>query len=153
MRQGKVLEQIMAQMKTLLYCAFLFGFSASLLALDSIKANAEAPLSNQTSSANKNPGTFVIVGTKPFWGMSIAKTGITYSTPDKKQIFPYVAPLPAEGRTLDLLQVYRLPGGLNNLIVIQKVNSCSDGMSDRQYPYSATLIFGRTVREGCASRK
>lgn len=143
----------LAKIKKLLYYSALFEFSVLLFALHSTTASPEAPPGNPISSANKNLDTFVIVGTEPFWNMTIAQSGIVYSTPDKKQTFPYVAPIKAEGRTLELLRVYRLPSGLNNLIIIQKVSSCSDGMSERQYPYSATLIFGSTVREGCAEKK
>jgi uncharacterized membrane protein len=96
-----------------------------------------------------------IRGTEPFWNVTVSKSGIVYSSPDTRKLtFPYVAPLTAAGRPADLVRVYRLRGrGNHSILTIKKVSACSDGMSDKNYPYSATLILGNTVLEGCAERK
>jgi uncharacterized membrane protein len=98
---------------------------------------------------------FIIRGTEPFWNVTVSKSGIVYSSPDTRKLtFPYVAPLTAAGRPADLVRVYRLRGrGNHSILTIKKVSACSDGMSDKNYPYSATLILGNTVLEGCAERK
>ena len=92
-------------------------------------------------------------GTEPFWNVRVNKSGIVYSSPSaKKQTFPYVTPLSAAGRTPDTVRVYHLRGG-NHTLVIKKHNACSDGMSDKEYPYSATFIMNNTVLDGCAESK
>lgn len=92
-------------------------------------------------------------GTEPFWSVTVNKSGIVYSSPsDKKQTFPYVTPLSAAGRTPETVRVYRLQSG-NHTLVIKKQSACSDGMSDKEYPYSATFIMNNTVLDGCAESK
>ncbi|MBE9012340.1 hypothetical protein IQ250_19260 [Pseudanabaenaceae cyanobacterium LEGE 13415] len=121
----------------------LMGFAASLFAL--------MPAVAQTRS--RTIESFTVVGNEPFWNIEINSSGITYSTPEpKKVLFPYVAPLSAEGRPADLLRVYRLRGMTSGTLVIRR-GACSDTMSDRKYNYSATLVLGDTVKEGCAIKK
>jgi len=128
-------------MKALISCVALLGLSAGLLTYSS-------SLQAQTSNNEK----FAVLGTEPFWSVSVSKNGIVYSSPEvKKQTFPYVAPVKAEGRPADLVRVYRMRG--NNTLILKKVSVCSDGMSDRKYPYSAVLILGNKVLEGCAYKQ
>ncbi|MBU7583151.1 MAG: hypothetical protein KAF91_09640 [Nostoc sp. TH1S01] len=128
-------------MKAFISHIALLGLSAGLLAYSS---NLQAA----TPSSEK----FVAVGTEPFWNVTVSKNGIVYSSPEvKKQTFPYVKPLTAEARPADLVRVYRLRG--NNMLILEKVSACSDGMSDKNYPYSAVLILGNKVLEGCAQKQ
>lgn len=98
---------------------------------------------------------FIVRGTEPFWTVTIGRKEIVYSSPEvKAQRFPYVAPIAAQGRPSDLVRVYRLDRtSASKLLILKKVQSCSDGMSDTRYPYSAILVIGNVVREGCAVRK
>ncbi|MBW4523805.1 MAG: hypothetical protein KME18_01225 [Phormidium tanganyikae FI6-MK23] len=122
----------------------LTGLAASLLAFVPAIANQTAP---------KAIESFTVVGNEPFWSVAIDKSGITYSTPEPQKItFPYVAPLSAQGRPADNVRVYRLQGRSNGTLMIRK-GECSDTMSDRKYGYSATLVLGNTVKEGCAIKK
>lgn len=95
-------------------------------------------------------------GTEPFWSLKIAGGKIVLEQPDQApRRLLTVAPRAAQGRPLDLVRVYQTRTlGANRqyvTIVIRKAenNSCSDGMSDTQYPYSAVVIKGSTVLEGC----
>ena len=97
---------------------------------------------------------FNVVGNEPFWDIKIEKTGIVYQALDQKtQYFPYSYPLSAQGRPIDQVRVYQLRGKRNNMLILNRVESCSDTMSEKNYPYSATLIMGNQVFDGCAERK
>ena len=97
---------------------------------------------------------FIAFGNEPFWSVTINRGGIVYSTPDiSNRQYPYTAPISAMGRPDDLVRVYRLNGQPSGVLVIKKVNYCSDGMSDNVYSYDATLILGNQVMEGCARRR
>lgn len=89
--------------------------------------------------------TLHLVGTEPFWSGKAHGATLTYSTPSK----PEGTPVPVrrfggrnglglsgtlEGKTLDVTVT---PG------------TCSDGMSDRRFPYTITLKIGEEVRQGC----
>jgi uncharacterized membrane protein len=154
-------------MKNLLSGVIFLGLSSFFLASNTVSAIKPSAYSTDTShrtlSMKKNHShtaqnvateRFNVVGTEPFWNVSVSKSGIVYSSPEvKKQTFPYVAPLRAAGRPEDLVRVYQLKGKGNNTLILKKVDKCSDGMSDKQYPYSATLILGTKVLEGCAEKK
>ncbi|WP_193194984.1 COG3650 family protein [Nostoc sp. MG11] len=144
-------------MKTFISCVVLLGLDTTLLISNPSTAKSDI------SSINKNTlvvaetvsnEEFIARGTEPFWSVTVSKRGIIHSSPDtKKQTFPYVVPLEAEGRPIDLVRVYPLRGNSNNLLIIKKVNVCSDGMSDKNYSYSATFILENKIFEGCAEKK
>ncbi|MBC1240092.1 COG3650 family protein [Nostoc sp. 2RC] len=139
-------------MKTFIYYVSLLGLGATLLANTPSSAN-EFLIHRKIAQTIKSE-EFIARGTEPFWSVTVSKRGIVYSSPDvKKQTFSYVAPLKAEARPADLLRVYRLQGKGNNILIIKKVDTCSDGMSDKEYPYSAIFILENKVLEGCAEKK
>lgn len=87
-----------------------------------------------------------LTGTEPFWNGTVERGAFTYTTPDNMDGTTTAVTRFAgrgglsfsgelDGRSLDLLVT---PG------------ECSDGMSDRNYPYVATLQVGSEQRSGCA---
>ena len=86
------------------------------------------------------------LGTEPFWGGEVTGDTLLYSTPENpagtavavtrfagNNGVSYSGTL--DGRKLDLMIT---PG------------TCSDGMSDREYPYVATMEIDGAQRDGCA---
>ncbi|MBK1989041.1 hypothetical protein A0J48_016090 [Sphaerospermopsis aphanizomenoides BCCUSP55] len=129
-------------MKLLTFAITILGISANLLVLD------------QSIAQSSKIEEFTARGTEPFWSVTVGRKGIIYNSPgNKPQTFPYKAPLQAEGRPSDLVRVYRFRGRENNTLILRKVSNCSDGMSDTKYPYSAILMLGNRVLEGCAEKK
>jgi uncharacterized membrane protein len=90
--------------------------------------------------------TVQFTGTEPFWGGSVSGRELTYSTPEKPDGDP-IAVTRFAGR-----------GGVSwsgafqdkpfRLAVTE--GQCSDGMSDRTYPFTATLEVLGEQRQGCA---
>ena len=85
-------------------------------------------------------------GTEPFWNGSIEGGTATYATPENPDGTRFAVERfsglngagysgTLDGATFDLTIT---PG------------TCSDGMSDRSYPFTATLLVGGEMREGCA---
>ena len=90
--------------------------------------------------------TVYMTGTEPFWGGEISADEANYTTPENQDGTRFAVSRFAgnngmgvtgeiEGRSFDLTVT---PG------------ACSDGMSDRTYPYTATLRLGDDTRFGCA---
>jgi uncharacterized membrane protein len=108
-------------------------------------------------SAPKPPQVLVSAsGTEPFWNVSVTRQGIEYRTPDQTNPvkFAYSAPVAAQGRPTDVVQVYRLRNrSSDGWLMIQRAGSekCNDGMSDNLYPYSAIVMLNGKVQAGCAS--
>lgn len=85
-------------------------------------------------------------GTEPFWNGQVAGGAMEYTTPEHP-----------DGQAI---QVQRFAGraGLSfsgsldgqSLDMTVTEGACSDGMSDRRYPYTVTLRIGQDLRNGCA---
>lgn len=85
-------------------------------------------------------------GTEPFWGGTVIGTSLTYSTPED-----------IDGTTITV-ERFAGRGGVSyagtldgaQLRMAVTPGECSDGMSDRTYPFVVTLDIGGALREGCA---
>lgn len=90
--------------------------------------------------------TIRAVGTEPFWNVIIADGRLTYTTPEDM-----------EGQAIPVRRFAGNSGVAFNGtldarpfdLVVTK-GACSDGMSDRTYPFTATLQIGEEQRTGCA---
>jgi uncharacterized membrane protein len=130
------------------------GMNAALAHYQVEKDNS-VPAPSAIALATKNTNEeFIVRGNEPFWSVTVSRRGIVYSTPEiRGRRYPYVAPTTAQGRPPDVVRVYRLNGQPSGILVIKKADACSDTMSDKVYPYSATLILGNRVLDGCAEKK
>lgn len=89
--------------------------------------------------------TISFSGTEPFWGGEVAGKTLIYKTP--------------ENQAGEVVQVERFAGrgGLSfsgelqagRFTMMVTPLSCSDGMSDRTYPFTVTLEIGKETRNGC----
>ena len=91
------------------------------------------------------------LGTEPFWALDIDSTGLRFTTPDDSvgMRFPPNAPSPIAGDTL-VWMAETETGAIHVRIWPER---CSDGMSDRAYPYTAIVRVIATTYRGCADRK
>lgn len=90
--------------------------------------------------------TVRFTGTEPFWGGEVAGQSLVWKTPETP-----------EGETVSVAR-FAGRGGLSfsgmlggqEMLLLVTPGDCSDGMSDRHYPYVATVRLGETVYRGCA---
>lgn len=85
-------------------------------------------------------------GTEPFWGGSVSGAELTYSTPDNPDGAPIAVTRFAGRGGVSWSGTYE--GQPFRLAVTE--GTCSDGMSDRSYPFTATLEVSGEQRQGCA---
>jgi uncharacterized membrane protein len=85
-------------------------------------------------------------GTEPFWGGEVAQGVLTYTTPEN-QAGEMVAVDRFAGRN-----GISFSGQLGDMPFVLAVTPgrCSDGMSDRTYPFTVTLQVRGEQRKGCA---
>jgi uncharacterized membrane protein len=90
--------------------------------------------------------TVHFTGTEPFWGGEVSGETLTYETPDN-QVGRMVAVSRFAGRN-----GLSFSGELDDMPFVLAVTpgQCSDGMSDRSYPFTATLQVDGQQRNGCA---
>ena|SRR5688572_22211389 len=91
------------------------------------------------------------LGTEPFWALDIDSSGLRFTTPEDTSgtRFPPNAPSPIAGDTL----VWMAETEMTAIHVRIWRESCSDGMSDRTYPYTAIVRVSGTTYRGCADRR
>lgn len=93
------------------------------------------------------PAHFRAIGTEPFWAVTNGSAGLRYMTPDNSEgVAVTVTDEIAQA------QLRGVSGTLDDESFAIEITlaTCSDGMSDRVYPFTATLKFGGEVRNGCA---
>ncbi len=90
--------------------------------------------------------TIHFLGTEPFWGGDVTGTRMTYSTPESRtgEVFP-VSRFAGRGG----LSFTGMRGGAELTLAVAP-GQCSDGMSDRAYPFTVMLKIGAETRYGCA---
>lgn len=121
---------------------------ATMLLIAACQQSADTTSSGPTRAYDGIAATETVqfTGTEPFWGGEATGGRLRYSTPETPdgttiavQRFAGLNGISFSG-TLD--------GGGFDLTVTP--GTCSDGMSDRSYPFTATLRIGSETREGCA---
>lgn len=90
--------------------------------------------------------TIRFTGTEPFWGGEARGDSLTYSTPEEPGGTTIAVRRFTGNSGLGLSGT--LDGERFDMVVTR--GSCSDGMSDRQYPFTVTLEIGEDARYGCA---
>ena len=90
--------------------------------------------------------TIYLIGTEPFWGGEVQGGTVQYSTPENQDGVEFGVQRFAGNNGLAFTG--EMDGGSFDLMVTP--GTCSDGMSDRTYPFTATLKIDEEQRNGCA---
>lgn len=93
-------------------------------------------------------GDLTLIGTEPFWSVVITES--TKSTAlTRPDAAPVTAELPERNGTVDGANfTAKAPDG--EMRITLKKAACSDGMSDRAYPYEAEVNWQGQALKGCA---
>jgi len=90
-----------------------------------------------------------LVGTEPFWGGTVSDALITVEGADRPSLR-----MPAGERRVTGAGVSwrtrTAAGSPTEVVVTLTPETCSDGMSDRVYPFRAEVALGAEVLRGCA---
>lgn len=90
--------------------------------------------------------TIRFTGTEPFWGGEVSGERLLYSTPENPDGTAIAVTRFAGNSGLGFSGM--LTGARFDMTVTE--GECSDGMSDRAYPLTVTLLVGEEQRSGCA---
>lgn len=128
----------------------LVPLTALSLALAACSSGSDAGLPGDADDTQPFAGiganeTINMTGTEPFWNVEVVGNSITYSTPEQIDgITGVVERFAGRGG-------YSLSGTLEGRILDATITpaECSDGMSDRQFPFAVTIMLGSDVLEGC----
>lgn len=102
-------------------------------------AKAGAPVLNRVNLASP----LRLVGTEPFWGADLGEGRLVLEAPDREPVRLAV------GRPV--MRAGEATWRAANATVTVTAEPCSDGMSDRSYPLTATVRSGGVTWKGCAA--
>ena len=110
-------------------------------------STVSAPLDSVTGALTAGP--LRALGTEPFWALDVDSSGLRFKTPEDTSgvRFPPLA-LTVIGDTV----VWS--GQMESTTIEARIwpEKCSDGMSDREYPYAARVSVSGTMYRGCANQ-
>lgn len=92
---------------------------------------------------------FQALGTEPFWSVEVGSGNMRYTTPEDMKGQSEVATEAPMGKGLRFAAILN---GKPAVLVIQP-GTCSDGMSDETYAYTAEFTLGGVTQKGCARKK
>ncbi|QTR47568.1 hypothetical protein J9253_06440 [Thiothrix litoralis] len=100
----------------------------------------------------KAPTTNVLVctGTEPFWRIDVSDATLKVNMSDGPQYTVPVTFRQTSANNTTIAVIGGATGTNNTQAFMQKVDSCSDGMSEVKYPYSITAVLNnKQVVSGC----
>lgn len=83
-----------------------------------------------------------LIGTEPFWSITVSNSGIALKRPDYADVVLSATPFTVTGDTAELRH--------EDLKLLLTAMTCSDGMSDRAYPLTAQAVYKGKALQGCA---
>ncbi|MFZ1342176.1 SH3 domain-containing protein [Thiothrix eikelboomii] len=119
-------------------------------------------LREDVDTVNYNPATTKPVvkpevvmqcgGTEPFWSMSISERDMKVNIMGGAQFTVPVNMRQQSANSTTIAVVAGMRGNASTTAFLEKVENCSDGMSDKNYPYTITTVLnGQQVMSGCCS--
>lgn len=91
-------------------------------------------------------------GTEPFWSMSVSEREMKVNIMGGAQFTVPVNMRQQSANSTTIAVVAGARGNASTTAFLEKVEDCSDGMSDKNYPYTVTAVLnGQKVMSGCCS--
>ena len=112
---------------------------------------------NQSRQATNSPGTqnvrYRITGTEPFWSLTLGQPNHTFRSMEGDSLsFRYTPPQQAAARPQEWIQLF--PLGDQGWALLRRARTpCSDGMSDKEYAYTATVWLNGRLLDGCGEKE
>ena len=118
-------------------------------AVSSVPAAIPAPRAEASPNVTPTPVPqmhFQATGTEPFWAVEVLPGALRYAAPEQLDGITFAATASSLGSG------YRYAGTMAGAPVTLAITpgTCSDGMSDRVYAYTAALTIDGLVMHGCA---
>lgn len=92
------------------------------------------------------PQRITAIGTEPFWSFALDGSTLVFSEPEKQDRTAQARRTAIDGRTI----IEAMAKGEPFRAEITRA-VCSDGMSDRTYPFAVTVVLGERKLHGCAA--
>ncbi len=120
--------------------------AATALLLAACQSAGEGERSTDAYAGIGPDETVEFTGTEPFWGGRTDGTRLTYRTPENIDGTTFAVERFAGNSGVSYSGTF--DGEAFDMTVTE--GECSDGMSDRSFPFTVTLRIGEETRYGCA---
>jgi len=118
------------------------GLAAPLMAASLAACSGASPLESD----------FNLVGTEPFWAIQISNgTKMSKVSRPGSADMDAAYPVASKGEGGATILTIQSPEG--DLVVTMHKKQCLDGMSDREYPWQASVAFKGQTLKGCGASK
>lgn len=112
------------------------------------KQDAGLALKEPEVAAGAFPENLHVIGTEPFWSVKVEGDALAYTTPETMDA-PRLLQATTRGSGGDGLHLTGEDDGQPFRLEVRRA-ACSDGMSDNEYPFSASLLLDGNTVQGCA---
>ncbi len=120
--------------------------------VDTTNYNPAKPAETKPAQPAKKEVVMECGGTEPFWSISISERDMKVNMMDGPQYSVPVSLRQQSANSTSVAVVAGNRGAAATTAFLEKVETCSDGMSDKNYPYSITAVLnGQKVVSGCCS--
>lgn len=128
-------------------CCLSFLLVACAQSSDVTPAKPTEPTSTSTKPPLTHaPPRLKVIGTEPFWNIDVDANRLHFTTMED-QVGQHLTAEP-DHHGGDGWRWRSKPVGAFDLVIVP--GKCSDGMSDREYAYSASFVLGQAAYSGCA---
>ncbi len=124
-----------------------------------IHTDSSSGTAQETTSSLKNSVTatrtiyYQLIGTEPFWSLTLGRPYSTFRSMEGDSLsFVYAEPRQVAGRQEDWVQLFTL-GNTGWALLRRAPSPCSDGMSDKEWAYTATVLLNGNLLDGCAEKQ
>lgn len=118
----------------------IIALVVAALACPPAAARSQSPLANLGLTETLN-----ITGTEPFWGGHLRTGRLVFETPEKPKGEVIRVRRTAGPRAIS----FRGAGTQGMFAMVVRRHLCSDGMSDRDFPFEVTITYARGTLHGC----
>lgn len=134
---------------------YLVADKAAASTVNQVRPAPGKPAVTPPPTAQSKPGTEVFMrcgGTEPFWSMHVTESQLHVRIMSGAE---YTAPVEFRKQSENNASIAVVAGrkdgkGTLTALFLQKVEACSDNMSDKNYPYSITaMLDGARAVSGC----
>ena len=110
----------------------------------------KTPTTVTSATAKPATNTLVCTGSEPFWRIDVSDAKLNVNMSDGPQYTVPVTFRQTSANNTTIAVIGGATGTNNTQAFMQKVDSCSDGMSEVKYPYSITAVLNnKQVVSGC----
>jgi uncharacterized membrane protein len=132
------------------------GKEIKIILPDNMKISTDSVQITYADKLQTNTMNWNLHGNEPFWNISIHGDSVIYKTPTSSKNFKitfFSKDIDQKGNSSEYEYTLEDRKQADKAFIKIIHQSCSDGMSDQQFTYSASFAYKNDTLKGCAEKK